>query len=255
MAQASRQKNIHQYKKGDYIFHEGDIGHELFIIKTGGVDVVKKVGEEEVLLARLGKNDFFGEMALFGNNKRSASIKANQESTLLVVTETVFKTQFKKVPQWFAGMFKVLIERIRKMDEKIVSKFKMGIEFSVLSIIFLLSEKYGKPINDKGKRMETSFVEDKLNIILGLPKSEIKKKLQDFQFIHILKFSEDKSEILIPDWERLEKFLQFIRVASEEGPDNIQEKLPEMGEEMVNYFSQLFKLISRKKDESIVVSH
>ncbi len=150
-------------------------------------------------------------------------------------------------------MFKVLIERIRKMDEKIVSKFKIGIEFSLLSILYLVSEKYGENYNNKGKKIKLSLVKEKLNQILGLPRTEIDRKLRDFQFIHLLEFSPSKKEIIIPDWEKLENFLDFIKVAAEEGTTKLEERLPEMGEEMIKYFSQLYKLISRKKDDSIIV--
>jgi len=253
MVQSKTPQNLINYKKDEYIFREGDVGHELYIIKNGGVDVLKSIGDDEILLAKLGKNDFFGEMALLGNTKRSASIKANQDSELLIVNEKLFKAQFSKVPEWFAGMFKVLVERLRKMDEKIVSKFKIGIEFSMLSILFLVAEKYGTEHNGKGKIIKLDLLEEKLNHILGIPKKEIDKKLKDFQFIHILKYSDTKQEIIIPDWERLEKFIDFIKVASQEGADKVKERLSEMGDEMINYFTQLYKLISRKKGDSIVV--
>jgi len=192
-------------------------------------------------------------MALLGNNKRSASIKTNQESELLIVNEKLFQTQFSKVPEWFASMFKVLIDRLRKMDEKIVSKFKVGIEFSLLSILFLLAEKYGEEHEGKGKIMKLEFVKDKLHHILGIPVSEINKKLQDFQFIHLVKFSSSKEDLIIPDWEKLESFIDFMRIASMEKTEKIRAKLPDMGDEMFDYFSQLYKLISRKKGDAIIV--
>ena len=57
---------------GEYVFNEGDIGSEVFILKKGSVEVVKDLGGTEVVLATLKTGDFFGEMALFGNKKQGA---------------------------------------------------------------------------------------------------------------------------------------------------------------------------------------
>ena len=61
---------VESFGQGDYICREGDIGKDMYIIKSGKVDVLKQVGDEEMVLTSLGKNDFFGEMALFGMSKR-----------------------------------------------------------------------------------------------------------------------------------------------------------------------------------------
>ncbi len=137
------QRSIESFKQDEILFSEGDIGKKMYIIQSGSVAVLKNIGHDEVFLAKLLKSDFFGEMALVGDSKRSATIKAMEATTAIVIEEAVFLSQLKKTPEWFASMFKVLIERIRDMNKRIKSRFKMGIQFSVLNILYLVAEKYG----------------------------------------------------------------------------------------------------------------
>ena len=64
-------------RRGDVLFREGDAGKELLFIRSGTVIVSKHVkGRVEQVLARLGPGDFFGEMSLFDDQPRSATIQA-----------------------------------------------------------------------------------------------------------------------------------------------------------------------------------
>lgn len=114
-------KRLKRYKKDDVIFKEGDLGNEMYIIQNGKVGLFKDVKDETVKLGVLGKNSFFGEMALLGIPNRSATAKAIENSDLLVISKELFEYQINKVPSWFVTMFKALIERLRKANEIIGS--------------------------------------------------------------------------------------------------------------------------------------
>jgi len=114
-------KRLKRYKKDDVIFKEGDRGNEMYIIQNGKVGLFKDAKDETVKLSVLGKNSFFGEMALFGIPHRSATARAVENSDLLVISKELFEYQIDKIPSWFVTMFKALIERLRKANEIIGS--------------------------------------------------------------------------------------------------------------------------------------
>lgn len=68
----------------DVVIGEGDRGDALYIISSGVV-VVTRSGSDEPI-AELRDGDFFGEMALLGDQKRTATVKARTPSTLLRLT-------------------------------------------------------------------------------------------------------------------------------------------------------------------------
>src|SRR5260370_28468624 len=71
-------------KKGDVLFRAADPGEELFLIKEGSIVVSKPVtGRVEQVLSRLGAGEAFGEMSLFGGERRrSATCQADLDSAV-----------------------------------------------------------------------------------------------------------------------------------------------------------------------------
>ena len=105
-------KLVEKYEDGDYICKEGDVGHDMYIIKSGKVEVLKEMGDTEMRIATLGPKDFFGEMALFGANRRMAAVRAITYTEAIVVTKRMLETQYKKVPDWLVSMIKTIAKRI-----------------------------------------------------------------------------------------------------------------------------------------------
>ena len=71
---------------GEVIFLEGDDPRdEAFMVHIGRVEVRKRVGGENRLLAVLVKGDLLGELGLFGNSPRSATAVAAAPVTLVVI--------------------------------------------------------------------------------------------------------------------------------------------------------------------------
>ena len=58
---------------GEPVFREGDLGTEMYIIQTGQVEIVRRVGDEDRQMAVLERGDFFGEMALLESLPRTAT--------------------------------------------------------------------------------------------------------------------------------------------------------------------------------------
>ena len=88
------------YKEGDVIIDEGEIGSEIFILTKGLVSVTQKLvlGKEsfsldkEKIVSKLSSENtpFFGEIAIFGDKKRTASVQALTYCELLKLDEDGF---------------------------------------------------------------------------------------------------------------------------------------------------------------------
>ncbi len=61
---------------GEAVFREGDMGNSFYVLIAGGVVVEKLRDGRPVELAQLGPGECFGEMALVGNDVRSATVRA-----------------------------------------------------------------------------------------------------------------------------------------------------------------------------------
>lgn len=72
------------YKSGESVIHEGEDGDSLFIIRNGSVEVFKTNGVgEEVSLGVLHEGSFFGELSLFDDHPRSATVRTLEYTDFL----------------------------------------------------------------------------------------------------------------------------------------------------------------------------
>ncbi len=82
---------------GDYIFKAGDYGEEMYFIVNGELNVLTH--KEDKLLATLKTGDFFGEIALFKNKSRTATIQAKTYCDIYVLDKKAFKRVLTKYPE------------------------------------------------------------------------------------------------------------------------------------------------------------
>lgn len=102
---------------GDYVFREGDLGTEMFIVHEGQVEITKRIGGEEKQLALLEKGDFFGEMSLLEELPRAASARAIGDAKLVEINGSTFDRMLRHNPEIAVRMMRKLSRRLRQTDE------------------------------------------------------------------------------------------------------------------------------------------
>ena len=107
------------FPKGAVLCREGEAGHEMFILQTGRVQVRKRVGKEEKVLAELSEGEFFGEMALLLGMDRSATVESLEDSKILVVGPSTFESLLKNSPEIAIKMLKKMALRLRALNDKL----------------------------------------------------------------------------------------------------------------------------------------
>lgn len=113
---------VRDFKAGDVIVGENEIGVALYVIARGSVEVVKGLGAaNEQVLGTLNAGTFFGEMALFDNHVRSASVRAATDCQCLVITKWDFNAEMSQNSHIAIAMLAVLARRIRSLNEAAVT--------------------------------------------------------------------------------------------------------------------------------------
>lgn len=103
---------------GEYVFHEGDLGTEMFIVHRGRVEILKRVGDDssEAQLAVFEQGDFFGELSLLDDQPRSASVRALEDTVLIAVSGSTFIQMLSENPEVAVRMMRKLSRRLRHTD-------------------------------------------------------------------------------------------------------------------------------------------
>ena len=84
---------------GGSVFEQDSKSEAFYMIYRGSVRIVRKLDGKEIQLAVLVKNDYFGEMGLVARRRRSGTVTATSDTTLLALTRSDFETLFKQTPQ------------------------------------------------------------------------------------------------------------------------------------------------------------
>lgn len=109
-----------RYKDGEIIIHQGKTGDSMYVVQSGRVEVVQHAKKcEEQHLAFLEVGDFFGEMAVFEKEVRSATVRAVGEARVLKVDKKTLLRRIREDPLLAVNLLKTMSHRIRDLDAEI----------------------------------------------------------------------------------------------------------------------------------------
>jgi len=114
------------YTEGEIIVREGEVGDCMYVIQSGKVEVIKKEAGKEVKLAELGDGDFFGEMALFEKDVRSATVRPLGEVRVLTVDKKMFLRKIHDDPSLAFRIMQKMSWRIRELNNEMVRLSSAG---------------------------------------------------------------------------------------------------------------------------------
>lgn len=100
---------VRNFKAGEVIFQVGDLAEELFIVKSGKVEIC--LGNR--LLETVPELSIFGEMALVDHSPRSATVVALTDATIVPVGEKQFLFLVSQTPHFALNVMRVLAQRLR----------------------------------------------------------------------------------------------------------------------------------------------
>ena len=113
------------YQHGETVIQQGEVGDCMYVVQDGQVEVVSNAGEKEIQLAILGRNDFFGEMAIFEHEIRSATVRALGPARILTVDHKNFLRRIHEDPSLAYRLMEVMSKRVRRLSMD-VTNLKQG---------------------------------------------------------------------------------------------------------------------------------
>ena len=116
-------KQIVFYQRSEKIIKAGTTEQRMYIILEGEVEISLSDGNNWIVVAKLRKGDFFGEISLFNNTPRSAdAIAAGDVKLAYIDSVEELKAFLLKNPVFAAKMVHILAQRLAKTDEILIGK-------------------------------------------------------------------------------------------------------------------------------------
>jgi signal transduction histidine kinase len=162
--------HIRRFSAGQVIFSAGDKGDGFYVVQTGGVEIFADVGNNETrVLARIGRGDFFGEMAVLDDAPRSASARAEVDTKTIFLSRAELLLLLDRRPELALTLVHEFSRRVRTLNHKyldeilqterlaVVGRFASTIVHDFkhpLAVIGLASELTGAPDVPRAKQMK-----------------------------------------------------------------------------------------------------
>ncbi len=141
LAAFARSAMMKRIPRGHSVVHAGDRTDYVYFVLTGSLKVV--VSDEdgrEVILSILGQGELFGEMGMFGEHPRSATVIAVVPSDLVMVAKQDFRRLMHDNFEVSWRMMCNLADRLRNADRKIESLALMDVYGRVARLLLEMSE-------------------------------------------------------------------------------------------------------------------
>ncbi len=132
------------YPKNTIIINEGDRTDSLYFIESGKVKVyLSDENGKEIMVNSHKAGEYFGELALIDDSKRSASVMTTEKSTFKIVAKGEFEQFLEKHPKIALNLIRVLTQRIRNLTDNVRSLALMDVYGRVAKTLISLSESDG----------------------------------------------------------------------------------------------------------------
>lgn len=125
---------VKRCEEGEVIFNEGDAGDCLYLIAQGSVKISKKGrGGRQETLTYLPSGDFFGEMALVDNARRSAQASAQRDCVLGCVDQQAWALLLSvAAPQVLSNFTRSVTKRLRSNNQRFIEELMRTERLSLL---------------------------------------------------------------------------------------------------------------------------
>jgi CRP/FNR family cyclic AMP-dependent transcriptional regulator len=123
---------VQEARKGDILFHQGDAGDSLFVVKSGMVELfVKDHAGQEISLHHVGPRDAFGELSLLDGRPRTATARVAEDATLMVLGRAALLALVRKTPDLALDILSHMSQETRRADELLRSRVSRNVNLEI----------------------------------------------------------------------------------------------------------------------------
>ena len=180
-ADVHRRLRRRTYRRGEVIFHRGDPGDTLHVVRRGHLKIVVPMeGGEEAVLTIVGPGDLFGEMALLDGGSRSATVVAMEP----VETETLSRADFLMLlrgnPDAVDQLLVSLARTIRRLTDALSDLMFLDMRGRLTRKLLELAESHGRA-SDGAIEITVAFTQEELAGMIGATRPRVNKLLGFFE--------------------------------------------------------------------------
>jgi CRP-like cAMP-binding protein len=147
------------FEPGQVVFREGDASDTCYIVRSGRARAVREhQGGRTITLATFGPGDIFGELALFEDERRSATVEAIEPCSVVAVLGPDMRRLMIEHPGISARLVIALGRRLRETNERLTRQSFQTVQSRVAVV---LSELVAQELLEEERREPAESTEEK----------------------------------------------------------------------------------------------
>jgi CRP/FNR family cyclic AMP-dependent transcriptional regulator len=196
------------YAAGEVLFREGDRGEEMFVIQSGLVRIVKRVGGEYRSLATLGRGEFLGEMAILNGRPRTATAHVLEDAKCLVIDAATLEQMIANSTEIAMRLVKKLARRLDSADEMIQMLLNPDPQARVLLALKRHAEAFGEE-TASGVRLHGTVADMAREADIDV--AHVRDVVARLRRLRIAT-EDDTGALVVQDLPRLMEFMEFLEM-------------------------------------------
>jgi CRP-like cAMP-binding protein len=183
-----------RYRRGEIVFHEGDLGDSVHLLATGRVAVRTNTPDgDTVTYAVSGPGEAFGELALLSrDHRRTATVVALEDTETLVLR----REQFERVRSQHPGIDRMLVEilasRVRRLSAHLVEALYVPVDKRVVRRLLVLCRQYG----NGSAQVSLPLTQSELAEMAGATRPTVNKVLRTLEDAQVIALGRGSVQVL-----------------------------------------------------------
>ncbi len=179
--------NSRKFKAGDYIFHEGDRAHNLYVLIDGRIKLTQVSLEgEQIILHYVTPGDAFGVVAVLSNIPYPVSALTVNDSTVLSWDDNLMNRLMEQYPRITFNALSILANRIRDFQNRMLELSTERVERRIANALIRLARQTGKKTDD-GILIDLPLTRQDLAELSGTTLYSVSRTLTQWEKIGLVK--------------------------------------------------------------------
>jgi len=181
-----------RFSRNEVVFHRDDPADSLHLIEKGrvAIRIMTPLGVTATLAVR-GPSESFGEMALVGSARRTATVAALDQTETLAVYKDDFDQLRRDHPPLNDLLFAFLVGEVRNLEERLLEALYLPVERRVLRRLSELSAD-----GDQEQPLDVPLTQEELAELAGTTRSTINRILRDEEKRGTVKLERGRTTVL-----------------------------------------------------------
>ena len=130
-----------RFEAGEVVFREGDESDTCYIVRSGRARAIREhsVGRS-ITLANFGPGDIFGELAMFDDDRRSATVETFEATEVIAILGPDMRRLLREHPEIAVKLLAALGRRLRETNERLTRQSFQTVQSRVASALVQLVE-------------------------------------------------------------------------------------------------------------------